>query len=67
MRRSPPTGPYDEEGEVDSNSVVKKKCWIAPHSSNLKYPPLKGWVPCDPLARGNPTIKYVLNDEIVGR
>lgn len=39
--------------------AVKKKCWIVPHSTNLRYPPLKGWIPCDPLARGNPQIKYI--------
>ena len=64
VRRSPPTGPFDEEGEVDLGNVIKRKCWIAPNSTNRKYPPLKGWVPCDPLARGNPTIKYILNDAI---
>ena len=66
VRRSPPTGPFYEDWEVDIGSVVIKKCWIAPHSTNDRIPPLKGWIPCDPLAKGNPTIKYVLKDYIVG-
>lgn len=57
----------DEDGDqVFDEEVVETKCWVAPNSTNLRYPPLKGWISCDPLARGNPTIKYILNEEIVG-
>ena len=54
----------DEDG--DPIGVDKKKCWIATQSTNHRYPPRKGWVSCDPLAKGNPEIKYVLNEEIIG-
>lgn len=61
VRKYPPTG-FDEDG--DPIGVVKKKCWIALHSTNHRHPPRKGWISCDELARGEPKIKYVLNDEI---
>ena len=56
---------YDEDGvAVEINPDFEKRCWIAPYSKNRKYPPLKGWIPSDPLATGNPTIKYILNKSI---
>merc|ERR1712129_97596 len=61
IRRIPPTQ-VDEDDPYPPS--VKKICWIAPHSTNFKYPPLRGWIPYDPLARGNPTLKYLLNDSI---
>ena len=61
VRKYPPTG-FDEDG--DPIGVVKKKCWIALHSTNQRHPPRTGWISCDELARGEPKIKYVLNDEI---
>jgi len=63
VRKYPPTG-IDEDG--DPIGIDKKKCWIAPYSTNHQYPPFTGWIPCDQLARGKPTIKYVLRDEITG-
>jgi len=63
VRKYPPTG-MDEDG--DPIGVDKKKCWIAPYSTNHQYPPFTGWISADPLARGKPTIKYVLRDEITG-
>lgn len=50
----------DEEPDLDARE--RKKCWIAPCSQNHRRPPLKGWIPADPLARGNPTIKYILRE-----
>ena len=61
VRKYPPTG-FDEDG--DPIGVVKKKCWIAQHSTNNCFPPRTGWISCDERARGEPKIKYVLNDEI---
>ena len=63
VRKYPPTG-MDEDG--DPIGVDKKKCWVATQSTNHRYPPRKGWVSCDPLAKGNPEIKYILNEEIIG-
>ena len=63
VRKYPPTG-IDEDG--DPIGIDKKKCWVAPYSTNHQYPPLTGWISCDQLARGKPTIKYVLRDEITG-
>ena len=65
VRRYPAVGPFDEDGDVDHASVLKKKCWIAPHSTNLKYPPLKGWIPYDQTERGKPTMEYILEEKIV--
>ena len=44
--------------------MVKKLCWIAPCSKNRKLPPLQGWIPSDPAARGTPTLKYILRESI---
>ena len=38
--------------------------WWAPYSQNLYMPPLRGWVPCNELAKGNPTLKYILNETV---
>ena len=54
---------YDTEG-MYSGTSVDRKCWYAPHSMNRQLPPLKGWIPCDPLAKGNPTIALILRDSI---
>ena len=63
VRRNPQE--YDEDGvRIFDDDIVEKRCWIAPCTTNRKHPPLKGWVPCDPLASGNPTIKYILNNSI---
>jgi hypothetical protein len=58
------TTEVDEDGHPDYDSMVKKLCWIAPYSKNRQFPPLQGWVPADPLARGNPTLKYILRESI---
>lgn len=63
VRKYSPTG-FDEDGDpIDGD---KKKCWIALHSTNHRFPPRTGWISCDALARGEPKVKYVLNDEITG-
>jgi len=69
VRRTPPIliaedGESDDDGELDYDSIVETRCWIAPYSKNRKRPPLRGWVSSDPMARGNPTIKYVLRESI---
>lgn len=38
---------WDEDGEPDYDSMVKKLCWIAPYSKNRRLPPLQGWIPSD--------------------
>eukprot|EP00956_Cyclotella_meneghiniana_P014120 scaffold20986_cov42-Cyclotella_meneghiniana.AAC.1 len=43
---------------------ANKIYWWAPYSQNLSVPPLRGWVPCDELAKGNPTLKYILNETV---
>jgi hypothetical protein len=55
---------FDEDGEPDYNSMVRKLCWIAPYSKNRKLPPLQGWIPSDPAARGYPSLKYHLRESI---
>lgn len=57
----------DEDGEVipgEDDGMIEKLCWIAPYSYNQNLPPFDGWVPADPLAKGNPTIKYMLNESL---
>lgn len=53
-------GDDGEDPEPDFKATEENKCWIAPCIHNRKCPPLKGWIPADPVARGNPTIKYIL-------
>ena len=48
----------------EDNPPVRKICWWSPYSKHLDVPPMKGWVPHDPLARGNPWLKYNLNETI---
>jgi len=55
----------DEEGNPDLDTEVELKCWTAPYSQNLKWPPRRGWVPADQLARGDPKIEYILHEKIV--
>ncbi|KAL7450942.1 hypothetical protein ACHAWC_002793 [Mediolabrus comicus] len=43
------TTEVDEDGHPDYDSM---------------FPPLQGWVPADPLARGNPTLKYILRESL---
>ena len=64
VRRSLPTE-FDDDGFAVPESIIKKKCWVAPYSKNYRRPPCKGWVSVDPLARGKPKIKYVLNESVV--
>ena len=55
---------FEEDCEPDCDSIVEKSCWIAPYHKNHQRPPMKGWVSSDPLARGTPTVKYILNGSI---
>lgn len=55
---------FDEDGEPDYDSMVRKLCWIAPYSKNRKLPPMQGWIPSDPAARGYPQLKYILRESI---
>eukprot|EP00571_Detonula_confervacea_P004205 CAMPEP_0172315314 /NCGR_PEP_ID=MMETSP1058-20130122/24810_1 /TAXON_ID=83371 /ORGANISM="Detonula confervacea, Strain CCMP 353" /LENGTH=383 /DNA_ID=CAMNT_0013029369 /DNA_START=64 /DNA_END=1215 /DNA_ORIENTATION=- len=54
----------NEESDDDAEILVEKLCWVSPCSSNLHFPPLNSWKSVDPLARGNPKIRYILNDEL---
>ena len=54
---------FDEFGDQQGEeNVVPDKCWIAPYSKGKRFPPTEGWTSADPLARGEPTIKYVLHE-----
>lgn len=55
---------YLPNQEEDDYSPIYKICWWAPYSKQMDTPPLKGWVPHDPLARGNPWLKYNLKETI---
>ena len=56
----PPTTDSDEEDP----EYEYKICWWAQYSKNMCLPPISGWVPHDPLAHRNPTIKYILRKSI---
>jgi len=51
-------------GSPPSLDVDEKICWVAPNTINLNFPPKSGWKAVDPLAKGTPTINYILNDRI---
>ena len=56
-----------EEPANDEDDPVYEICWWAPYSRNMSLPPAKGWVPHDPLARGNsnPSIEYILREHFL--
>mmetsp|Transcript_4114 Transcript_4114/g.9235 ORF Transcript_4114/g.9235 Transcript_4114/m.9235 type:complete len:362 (-) Transcript_4114:62-1147(-) len=45
-------------------TVEEVTCWVAPYSTNMHLPPRNGWKSSNPLARGNPTLKYILKDKL---
>ena len=53
---------FEEPDNDEEDFGEDEICWWAQCSSNMSLPPAKGWVPRDPLARGNPSIEYILRE-----